>query len=100
MSLKRVLWTSILMGPRVAPYVKRLEEAGLEVIPNPYRRMLTEEELTRAIPGVFATVASSEPYTERVFQAADALRIIARFGVGYDKVDVPAATRHGVRDQP
>jgi D-3-phosphoglycerate dehydrogenase / 2-oxoglutarate reductase len=96
MSITRVLWNSILMGPRAAPYVKRLEDAGLEVTLNPYGRMLTEQELVRAIPGVFATVASSEPYTERVFAAADALRIIARFGVGYDKVDVPAATRHGV----
>ena len=37
-----------------------------------------------------------EPYSERVFAAAPELKVVARMGVGYDKVDVAAATRHGV----
>ena len=45
---------------------------------------------------MFATVASSEPYTERVFAAAPDFKVVARMGVGYDQVDVAAATRHGV----
>jgi phosphoglycerate dehydrogenase-like enzyme len=35
---------------------------------------------------VFATIAGGEPYTERVFTAAPELKVIARMGVGYDKV--------------
>src|SRR5262249_59265474 len=33
---------------------------------------------------------------ERVRRDARDLEVIARFGVGYDQIDVPAATRHGV----
>jgi phosphoglycerate dehydrogenase-like enzyme len=36
------------------------------------------------------------PYTARVLDAHPALRVIARVGVGYDAVDVPAATARGV----
>jgi phosphoglycerate dehydrogenase-like enzyme len=48
------------------------------------------------LPGVAATVASVEPYTRRVLAAADALTIIARVGVGYDAIDLAAATERGV----
>ena len=57
---------------------------------------MTEDELRDALPGVFATLASSEPYSERVFRAAPDLRVVARWGVGFDAIDVDAATRHGV----
>jgi phosphoglycerate dehydrogenase-like enzyme len=93
---RKVLMGSFQFGERGAPFIQRLEEAGLEVIRNPYGRLLTEDEVIAHLPGVLATFASVEPYTERVFRAAPDLRIIARFGVGYDKIDVPAATRHGV----
>jgi len=57
---------------------------------------LTEDELIEALPGVFATLAASEPYTARVFERAPDLRVIARWGVGYDAIDLDAATRRGV----
>jgi phosphoglycerate dehydrogenase-like enzyme len=41
-------------------------------------------------------IASSEPYTRAVIEGADTLKHIARWGVGFDQVDVPAATEHGV----
>jgi phosphoglycerate dehydrogenase-like enzyme len=74
----------------------RLRAAGCEVVQNDLGRLLTEGELIERLPGVFATIAGSEPYTERVLAAAPDLRVIARFGVGYDHVDVAAASRHGV----
>ena len=43
-----------------------------------------------------ATIASGEYYSERVLNALPRLRVIARCGVGYDRVDVPAATAHNV----
>jgi phosphoglycerate dehydrogenase-like enzyme len=50
-------------------------------------------ELLRGIDGA---IVSSDPFTARVIQAADRLRVISRTGVGYDAVDLPAATRRGV----
>jgi phosphoglycerate dehydrogenase-like enzyme len=58
--------------------------------------VLTEDELVRELDGVSATLASMERYTPRVFAARPGLKVVARVGVGYDAVDVPAATQHGV----
>jgi phosphoglycerate dehydrogenase-like enzyme len=77
-------------------FVHVLREAGFELIYPNLGWQLSEDELIRFLPGVKATLAGSEPYTERVLAANPQLRVIARAGVGYDAVDVPAATRHGV----
>lgn len=98
MSANRVLVNVAHMYRREAPYLRRLTEAGLEVVRKIGRAggKLSEDELIEALPGVFATFASSEPYTERVFKSAPDLRIVSRWGVGFDAIDLEAATRHGV----
>lgn len=93
---RKVLVTVHHLASRDAPYLTRLEQAGFEVIRNPPGRHYTEAELIDALPGVFATLAGGEPYTDRVFREAEDLRVVARFGVGYDMIDVSAASRHGV----
>jgi len=47
-------------------------------------------------PDLIASIASSSLYTDEFYEAASDLRIVARWGVGFDKVNVAAATRHGV----
>jgi D-3-phosphoglycerate dehydrogenase len=53
-------------------------------------------DLIRALDGCSAVVAIIEPYTSEVFDGAPLLRHVARVGVGYDAVDIPAATARGV----
>lgn len=84
----------ILAGER--ELLAGLQRAGYELVFNELGRALTEDELVQRLSGVVATVAGIEPYTERVFRAAPELRCIARFGVGYDRIDLEAARRHGV----
>lgn len=93
---KKILWAVSHLGEREISFIRRLEEAEFEVVRNSLGRVYSEDELITALPGAFATVASVEPYTERVFQAARDLRVVARYGVGYEMIDVAAATRHGV----
>lgn len=97
-ALPKVLVGVNHIATREAPYLKRLESAGFEVVHNRLGRLMNEDELIAALEGVFGTFAGGEPYTERVFSSPSArnLRIVARFGVGYDQVDVAAATRHEV----
>src|SRR5260370_11868374 len=57
---------------------------------------MTEEELLPALAGIDASLAGSEPYTRRVLAANLTLKVIARVGVGYDAVDLAAATKHRV----
>lgn len=46
--------------------------------------------------GVIASIASSSYYSDEFYEAASDLRVVARWGVGFDQVNVPAATRNGV----
>jgi D-3-phosphoglycerate dehydrogenase / 2-oxoglutarate reductase len=89
----------VLIAAREAAQVQErfhdvLETAGLTpVYPSTGKpTQLTEEELLTALVGIEATVAGSEPYTARVMAAHPQLHVIGRVGVGYDAVDVAAAT--------
>src|SRR5260370_136852 len=56
-----------------------------------------EEEVVELVQGNDAVIASAaEQYTRSVIARADTLKHIARWGVGYETVDVPAATDNGV----
>jgi len=92
----KVLVVPSLLADRPSAYLDHLEAAGLEVLRSPLGRPYGEAELIEGLRGVFATIAGIEPYTERVLREAPDLEVIARFGVGYDQIDVPAATRQGV----
>lgn len=79
-----------------AEFVNVLKKAGFELVYPKKRGQLTEAELLEQLQGIHAAVAGSEPYTRKVIQAHPQLRVIARAGVGYDAVDLSAATDAGV----
>jgi D-3-phosphoglycerate dehydrogenase / 2-oxoglutarate reductase len=54
------------------------------------------KELAEAMPGAHAALIGSEVVDEPLLAASPDLRIVSRFGVGYDTVDVAACTRRGV----
>ena len=73
-----------------------LVDAGCEVIASPYTRPATEEELIPLVADVDAVLASTDHFTRRVFEAAPRLKIVARWGVGFDAIDTEAAADHGI----
>ncbi|MCH2213109.1 MAG: phosphoglycerate dehydrogenase [Fuerstiella sp.] len=83
-----------------ARYVHVLKEAGFEVIypddPTFTRGEKSEAETIEQLSKCSAVIAGGAQYTKNVIAALPDLRVIARSGVGYDKVDVPAATAHNV----
>ncbi len=78
------------------PYLDAFRAAGYELFYPAKPAQMNEEELVGALAGACASLAGSEPYTRRVLAANPQLRVIARAGVGYDAVDLAAATEHGV----
>ena len=96
MESRKVLYALPILGDKPIPALDRLKTARYVVEQVQGERMLREEELIARLPGICATIAGSEPYTERVFRAAPDLKLVARHGVGFDKVDLAAASRHGV----
>lgn len=77
-------------------FLRVLTEAGFEAVYPRKRAQLIESELHETLAGIDATLAGSEPYTRRILEAHPRLKVIARVGVGYDAVDVAAASEHGV----
>jgi D-3-phosphoglycerate dehydrogenase len=73
-----------------------LRKAQFEYVFPPKAHQLSEDELMAQLAGVDAAIAGSEPYTRRVIAAHPKLKVIARAGVGFDAVDVKAATEHGI----
>jgi len=94
---------TVLISPREVRnfeprYADVFADAGWTVKyppPGP-ANILTPTELREALVGVDAVVAGSETYNCELFDALPQLRVVARVGVGYDSVDVPAATARGV----
>lgn len=81
-----------------ARYADVFADAGWAVkYPPPGEaNILSPTELREALVGVDAVVAGSETYEGELFDQFPQLKVVARVGVGYDSVDVPAATARGV----
>jgi len=92
-----ILVTARLFGRLSDAPVRALEAAGCAVRVAPQRdRPLGEAEVRPLLDGVVAVIAGLEPWTDRLMAAASRLRLICRFGVGYDTVDLAAAGRRGI----
>lgn len=73
----------------------KLISAGFEVIDNPYKRKLTEDELLKLLPGVEGLIAGLEPLNRRVLEAS-CLKVISRCGSGLSNIDLQAAKDLGI----
>ena len=74
-----------------------LEQAGVEVIRNMYKRRLTEDEVIEHIRDADGLLAGVEPLTKRVFSASPRLKALARVGIGMANVDLDAAQESGIK---
>lgn len=83
-------------APLKAERAGRLDAIGYPVEWNDLGRLLTEEEVIERAGDAVALVAGAEPITRQVLGAAPNLKIVAKFGVGYDNIDVDAARDAGV----
>jgi D-3-phosphoglycerate dehydrogenase len=74
-----------------------VEEAGFDVVLNPYGKRLTESQIAELLQDdVVGIVAGLEPLTAAVLGGAKSLKIIARCGIGLDNVDLAAAAARGI----
>ena len=87
--------TSLCRTPD-APALQALRDAVGEVVLNPHGRPLTAAELAELLPGVDGVVAGLDEYSSEALVTADRLKVIARYGVGVDRVDVDAAAARGI----
>ncbi|WP_146338418.1 phosphoglycerate dehydrogenase [Nesterenkonia sp. NBAIMH1] len=79
------------------PALDVLREAGAELAFNPHGRPMTPEELAVALQGVKGVIAGLDEFSAETLSSAPELRVIARYGVGYDRIDLSAAQQAGIR---
>ena len=79
---------------------KLFQENGFEVrVPKDARfafGQTSNQELLDLLRGASAVVAASTPYTADVLRNLPELRVIARTGVGFEKIDIASATANQV----
>jgi phosphoglycerate dehydrogenase-like enzyme len=93
--MPRVLIAPSVLYQAPGTYRDVLQAAGLEVVyPQPGKSLLDCNHLKQQLEGIDAVLASVECYDPDVIHSSR-LRVIARVGVGYDAVNVAAATSHG-----
>src|SRR5262245_43756905 len=78
--------------------MKLLRQAGCELVIPPKYGPLPADVLEPLLEGNQAALVSMDKFTPAVLgsRAASQLKIISRWGVGYDAIDVPAATSNGI----
>ncbi len=94
----RVLVTARTMNEVGGAALQLLRDSGCDVILPPQPGPYGAEALPPLLEGMDAALASMDRFTASVLgsPAAARLKIISRWGVGYDAIDVPAATRLGI----
>jgi D-3-phosphoglycerate dehydrogenase len=89
-----VLVTSRSFSSGSRDLVAELAAGGLTVVRGPATHDLAE--LTEPLTAAVAWIAGTGPVTEEHLARAPRLRVLARYGVGVDAVDLAAAARRGV----
>ena len=94
--MPKVLITSQSFRRASPEHERRVVDAGCEIVPSPFPRAATEDELIPLVGDVDGILAGTDSFTRRVLDAAPRLKVIARIGVGYDAVDLAAADALGI----
>jgi D-3-phosphoglycerate dehydrogenase len=92
----RVLVTPTSFGANDPALRVRLEDEVGEVDYNTGGKPLRAGELRVRIAGVDGFIAGLDEIDRSVIEAADRLKVISRYGVGFDNIDVEAAREKGV----
>lgn len=77
--------------------IRLLEENGCEVVRLQRDGGDLTAQLAEYLPQADAVIAGLEPYDRALLSTAKKLRVISRYGVGYDQVDLEAARELGIR---
>ncbi|HEX5838035.1 MAG TPA: phosphoglycerate dehydrogenase [Anaerolineales bacterium] len=92
----RLLVTPTSYGKNDGRLKTELEAQVGEVIYNPTGKPLTSDEVASLLPGIDGYIAGLDGIDANALQKADRLKVIARYGVGVDNVNLAAAKEKGI----
>ncbi len=94
MSIYRVVHTGAQAGAALPEERESLDRSDIEFVL--LGRCATPQAVTEAVCNADAALCYGEPYTRDVFAGAGRLKVVVRYGIGVDTIDLDAATEHGV----
>ena len=93
----KILVTPTSFKPaRGGPALELLRSFSDDLVFNPSGKPLSEDELIPLLADCEGCIAGLDSYTRKVIEGAPRLRVISRYGVGVDQVDLEAARERGV----
>lgn len=92
----KILVTARSFRKTPGPHQQILQDAGYTIVNSPYDRPLKAAELAGLLADVDGAILGLDEVTAEALEQAGRLRVISRYGVGLDSVDVAAATARGI----
>ncbi len=94
---RRILVTPRSLTRHGDPALRRLEDAGFELVYSTPGEIPSEAELLELLPGCVGWIAGIEPVSADVLRAAfPTLRVISRNGTGVDNLPLATASELGI----
>jgi len=91
----RILVTATSFGKNDARLKTELEAQVASVTYNLTGKPLTSEQIAELLPGIDGLIAGLDNIDRPALEKADRLKVIARYGVGVDNVDLDGNPRKG-----
>ncbi|WP_200962436.1 phosphoglycerate dehydrogenase [Paenibacillus sp. Soil750] len=92
----KVMVTPRSFGKGNSQPIDMLREHGCELILNPYGRIMNKQEMVALIKEVDAVIVGVDPIDQEVLDHASKLKVISKYGVGTDNIDLNYARERGI----
>ena len=94
--MTKILITSTSFGQKDKTPLERLQAKGYDIVWNETGKPLAAADLIAKLEGCAGVIAGLDYFTAEVFEKVSGLKVVARYGVGFDRVDLEAAKKKGV----
>lgn len=74
-----------------------LQQHGVEVLQNPTGGIMTQEQMKQHIAGCQGVIIGVDPLGADVLAAAPDLKVVSKYGVGVDNIDLNYCKAHGIQ---
>ncbi|MGL4944393.1 MAG: NAD(P)-dependent oxidoreductase, partial [Thermoguttaceae bacterium] len=94
--MTKILITSTSFAKNDKSPLELLQSRGYTIVWNESGKPLAADALVEKLAGCEGVIAGLDYFTAEVFQRVSCLKVVSRYGVGVDRVDLDAAKAAGV----
>ena len=94
--MTKILITSTSFGQKDKTPLELLQSKGYDIVWNETGKPMSASDLIAKLAGCAGVIAGLDYFTAEVFEKTDGLKVVARYGVGFDRVDLVAAKKKRV----